>query len=145
MFRIVFVASFVTILVIGVTAKAQDSTFEPGFNRPGGDYANTMLNPGSGPKDCMAKCIDDNRCKAWTYVNAGAYTELAQCWFKSEAFPKIGPIQAGKKTCCTSGMILSNSVVKELSVREKVLESYWKLSVEDQKWLKKQIGRKGNR
>ena len=57
---------------------------EQGVNRPGGD-----LRPPGGielpqpwPEVCQQKCLDEPRCRAWTYVKPGVQSQKAMCWLK---------------------------------------------------------------
>lgn len=57
---------------------------ERGWNRPGGD-----LRPPGGielpqpwPEVCQKKCLDEPRCRAWTYVKPGVQRQKAMCWLK---------------------------------------------------------------
>lgn len=73
-------------------------TFEPGINRPGGDYDSFDLGAniaGYGP--CESKCRADSKCSVWTYVKPGIQGPKARCWLKS------GRPATVKDDCCISG------------------------------------------
>lgn len=68
-------------------------TFEPGVDRPGGDFINFDI-PGRGPH----ACFENWHCRAWTYVRAGYQGPVARCWLKSY------PPGAQGNPCCVSGV-----------------------------------------
>jgi PAN domain-containing protein/TIR domain-containing protein len=74
------------------------STFEDGVDRAGSDYDNIWL-PRPEPQLCRDACLDDARCRAWTYVAPGVLGPAAACWFKA-----VVP-QPAKRPCCVSGII----------------------------------------
>ena len=71
---------------------------EPNIDRPGKDYKNFDL-PSSDPDLCRQACVDDPKCKAFTYVKPGIQGGYARCWLKSEVPP------AKSNSCCISGVI----------------------------------------
>jgi hypothetical protein len=46
---------------------------------------------------CRQACVNNNACRAWTYLKPDERGPLASCWLKS------GPGQATSNPCCTSG------------------------------------------
>jgi hypothetical protein len=111
MVRIISIAGLVTGLLFGGGAFAQTSTFEPGWNRPGQDYKDLVMDPGASPKDCMATCLQESACKAWTYVKPDVQVkDRAVCWLKSGVPEKVIPTRKDRKDCCTSGMKLSSNL-----------------------------------
>ncbi len=77
---------------------------ERGVDRPGGDFRDFDLQK-SDPKLCRSACINDKRCRAWTYVKPGHQGLKARCWLKTVASrPRSG-------SCCTSGFI---NVLKQI-------------------------------
>jgi hypothetical protein len=72
--------------------------YEPGTDRPGGDYRNFNLDRDDWHL-CQAECNSDARCRAWTYVRPGVQDPTrARCWLKS-TIPSRNP-----STCCNSGV-----------------------------------------
>jgi hypothetical protein len=87
-------------IVLGsAPAFAQSSTFEPNVDRPGSDYRNFNLQPGSPPQVCQSACLGDPSCRAWTFVQPGVQGPYPRCWLKG-AIP-----QAQGSPCCTSGIV----------------------------------------
>jgi len=68
-----------------------------GTDRTGSDYKDFDL---AAPdfKLCLAACLGEAGCKAWTYVKPGAQGDKARCWLKS-AVPAPTPDDN-----CISGM-----------------------------------------
>lgn len=66
-------------------------------NRPGQDYRNFDL-PSPDPKACQAACMEDEKCRAWTYIKPGVQEPSARCWLKSGIPP------AESAPCCVSGV-----------------------------------------
>lgn len=74
------------------------SSFEPGIDRMGGDYRDFDLSKPD-PHLCEQACLDDKRCKAWTYVKPNTIQgPRPRCWLK-DSVPK--PL---KRSCCVSGV-----------------------------------------
>jgi PAN domain len=71
--------------------------FEPGIDRPGGDYRSFNL-PAPRPEMCREACFGDMQCRAFTYVNPGVQASEARCWLKSVVPP------AHSNGCCVSGV-----------------------------------------
>ncbi len=71
-------------------------------DRPGGDYRNFDLSAPS-HEACLAACVGDARCKAYTYVKPGVQGPIARCWLK-ESRP-----YASANNCCVSGSIRGGS------------------------------------
>ena len=74
---------------------------QPGFDRPGGDYARFVV-PSGDPAMCAARCDRDDRCRAWTFSYPGTVaiggSMSAVCWLKSEVKPRV------ENQCCVSGI-----------------------------------------
>ena len=73
------------------------AAFEPGIDRMGGDYRSFDLDAPD-PRLCEARCLAEDRCRAWTYVVPGHQGPSARCWLKSVV---PAPRQS---ECCTSGV-----------------------------------------
>jgi hypothetical protein len=71
-------------------------------DRPGGDYRNFDLSAPSHDA-CLAACIGDTKCKAYTYVKPGMQGASAHCWLK-DSRP-----YASANGCCVSGIIRGGS------------------------------------
>ena len=82
------------------TAGSSPSTTEPGINRYGSDYKHTN---GGSAESCRAACLQDAKCRAWTWVRPGAQSidgsNGAHCWLKSATPPPTPDAN------CTSGMV----------------------------------------
>jgi hypothetical protein len=68
------------------------------IDRPGGDYTNITLPPGSVSQVCLNLCSADAPCKAWTYVKPGVQAPNPRCWLKNTV------PEARANSCCTSGV-----------------------------------------
>lgn len=79
----------------GVTRA--EPTFEPGFDRTGGDYGSLQI-PRPRPRLCQDACLRDDRCKAWVFVRPGVLGPVASCWFK-DSIPELR-----RSDCCVSGV-----------------------------------------
>lgn len=75
-----------------VTAQAQ-----AGFDRPGGDYANSPVRSGD-PAVCAARCERDAKCLAWSFSYPRTAGRDAICWLKNQVTP------AKEDSCCISGV-----------------------------------------
>ena len=71
--------------------------WEQNVDRPGMDYRNFDLNVAD-PGLCEKACMDDEKCKAYTYVKPGVQGPKARCWLK-HSVP-----QARGNDCCVSGV-----------------------------------------
>lgn len=87
-------SAFLLLTLMPLSAFAQTREF--GYDRPGMDY--TSFNLGS-PRVvlCEWRCINDARCKAWTYVRPRIQGPTARCWLKYAVPPLV------KNDCCDSG------------------------------------------
>jgi hypothetical protein len=74
------------------------SSVEQGVDRAGSDYRNFWLSRPE-TKLCQDACLQDARCKAWTYVGPNVQGPSASCWLKS-----VVPVPANRD-CCTSGVV----------------------------------------
>lgn len=90
---------FLVFLLMAVMniSLSEAGTREPGWDRPGSDYFSFILRA---PRDsmCAWRCMQDSRCRAWTYVRPGIQGPRARCWLKN-AVP--APV---RNTCCVSGV-----------------------------------------
>ena len=95
---------FLTLFVTGTLFYGAESSFAetarhsfvPGVDRLGGDYRRFDLENPS-PALCRSACLDDTRCRAWTFVKPGVQASNARCYLKD-----LAPRQRGD-SCCTSG------------------------------------------
>jgi hypothetical protein len=69
---------------------------EQGIDRTGDDYKDFDL--ASDPALCADACMNEAKCKAWTYVKPGIVGSKAHCWLKNRVPP---PLQDGN---CVSGV-----------------------------------------
>jgi hypothetical protein len=76
------------------------STTEAGTDRYGLDYSHSN---GGSAESCRAACLQDAKCKAWTWVEPGVKivdgNNGSHCWLKSAVPPPT------RYACCISGMI----------------------------------------
>lgn len=79
-------------LGVGNPAWAQGS-----FDRPGGDYLQTVI-PSGDPAECAMKCEKDRHCRAWSFSYPTEQSENARCALKSTVPPRV------KSSCCVSGV-----------------------------------------
>jgi hypothetical protein len=70
---------------------------QAGFDRPGGDYANSIVRSGD-PAACAARCERDSHCRAWTFSYPATAGANAICWLKAEVTPRV------RNACCISGV-----------------------------------------
>ncbi len=70
--------------------------FELNTNRPGGDFRSFDLDEAR-PELCREACLQDPRCRAFTYVKPGVQGRLARCWLKDSR------TRAEPAPCCISG------------------------------------------
>src|SRR5580658_2261715 len=90
--------AIVTIASIGFAASGADAqTFEPNTDRGGSDYR-VMDLPSADSQLCQQACLNDDSCRAWTYVQPQIQGPSARCWLKN-AVP--APVASD---CCTSGI-----------------------------------------
>jgi hypothetical protein len=80
-----------------VTAIHPGSALEMNTNRPGQDYRNFDLSTPD-PKACQTACLEDMKCRAWSYIKPGIQGPKARCWLKSGIPP------AEPAPCCVSGV-----------------------------------------
>ena len=79
-----------------VATNPSSSFFQEGVNLPGSDYR-SFFQSQADPKICQAACMDEGRCRAWTWVAPGIQGSQSKCWLK-HSIPT-----ATKSDCCTSG------------------------------------------
>ncbi len=58
-------------------------SLEYSVNRHGSDYRDFAVSNGDGLKTCQQACEDEEQCRAFTYVKAGAQGASAHCWLKN--------------------------------------------------------------
>jgi hypothetical protein len=82
------------VILVGISSS-QAGVREENTDRPGSDlYPGTTI---SSVDACEQKCMQDPKCKAWTYVKPGVQGPEAKCWLKSSVPP------AKTSECCVSG------------------------------------------
>ena len=95
------VRAIVVGLAVGLVAIAASSAAlvraQSGFDRPGGDYANSSV-PSGDPAICAARCEREARCRAWSFSYPAGAGSPAMCWLKREVVPRV------KASCCVSGV-----------------------------------------
>lgn len=70
---------------------------QAGYDRPGGDYANTPIRGGD-PAACAALCERDGRCRAWSFSYPRTAGTSAICWLKNKVTARV------ENNCCVSGV-----------------------------------------
>ena len=96
----VFMRCLIVVAALAGFAGVANAAMELNVDRPGGDYTNVTLPPGSGAPMCENLCSADAPCKAWTYVKPGAQAPNPRCWLKNTVPDKRA------NNCCTSGVKL---------------------------------------
>ena len=75
------------------------TTYEMNIDRMGMDYKNFDL-PVADYRLCARACLDEAKCKAWTYVKPNTIQgPKPRCWLKYSVPPKV------TRSCCVSGVI----------------------------------------
>ena len=91
-------ASANTCCVSGMKSEAASSGgLEVDVNRKGSDYRHYDL-PSNNPNQCRDDCMNDPRCKSFTYVRPSYWGPNAHCWLKD------GVPAATQEGCCISGV-----------------------------------------
>jgi hypothetical protein len=73
--------------------------FEFDINRQGSDYRVPIPLTEARPELCRDACLEDPKCKAFTYVKPGyQLPDKAVCWLKDSVPPRE------KNECCVSGV-----------------------------------------
>ena len=78
---------------------------EDDTDRTGGDYNSFDILDAPGPNKCRQACIDDPKCRAFTYARPATTrgpSSPARCFLKSQV---MAPVQ---KPCCVSGVVDRN-------------------------------------
>jgi hypothetical protein len=72
----------------GTSSGIQTYSMESNIDMPGDDYKDFDLkNPD--PKLCAQACMNEAKCKAWTYVKPGAQADNARCWLKDKVPSRV--------------------------------------------------------
>jgi hypothetical protein len=82
-------------LVAAALCAASPAYSQAGFDRFGGDYANSDVRSGD-PAICAGRCDRDARCRAWSFSYPGPGGGAATCWLKSRVTPRT------PNPCCVS-------------------------------------------
>lgn len=82
--------------MLWMPARAADPSIQEDTDRPSGDFKWFDL-PRPWLELCREACINDDECRAWTYMKPNVRGPLASCWLKND----VGPTVPNK--CCTSG------------------------------------------
>ena len=91
-------------------AETSEHSFVPGVNRLGGDFrAFDLENPS--PALCRSSCLEDKRCRSWTFIKPGYKGPKARCFLKDMA-----PRQRAN-SCCTSGSV---NLLKKIQACRKI-------------------------
>ncbi len=77
--------------------SAQGATLAEGQERPGSTYDVLKIEPAD-VQACRQLCLDDAKCKAYSYVKPGFQGNKARCWLKDALTP------AWTSECCVSGV-----------------------------------------
>ena len=64
--------------------SAQPGPIQTDTNRPGHDFRNFSPERPD-PALCQQACLEDPRCRAFTYVKPGIQGRQARCWLKDQA------------------------------------------------------------
>lgn len=67
--------------------EPRNGAVETSIDRFGGDYRNFGLKGGEADEACKAACVEDNKCRAWTYARPGYIGRDAHCFLKKEIKP----------------------------------------------------------
>lgn len=89
---------FAMLVLVATAARGQDDkSYQPGVDLSGFDYSNfELLRPQ--PRLCQETCLNDSKCKAWTFVWPGPLSPRAQCWLKQDV------PEPRANACCVSGV-----------------------------------------
>jgi hypothetical protein len=87
----------VLICLWAIALQCGSARAQPGFDRPGGDYASFQVRGGD-PAVCAARCERENRCRAWSFSYPGTVGLGPTCWLKSAVRPRV------PNGCCISGV-----------------------------------------
>ena len=105
-----------TILLLGcfacIVTAGIEITQEKNTDRPGMDY-NTIKLDTPDPGLCEQACLNDDKCKAYTYVKPGVQGNFAQCWLKSgipDGVPSNDCVSGMKKEVKSDNAIIREQV-----------------------------------
>ncbi len=94
--KVCLASLFLLIAILLSSAPASATTREWGYDRPGMDYFNFVIEDNR-VVHCEWKCMQDRRCKAWTFVKPGYQGQYSRCWLK-HSVPRLV-----RNNCCDSG------------------------------------------
>jgi len=80
-----FCKAMILVLVLNplsIAAQHDLEAMEVGVDRPGGDYEDFDVSGGA--EACRRRCLDDDRCQAWTFVGPDAPDGAGHCWLKDQ-------------------------------------------------------------
>jgi hypothetical protein len=89
--------------VAGVVPRLQylEPTYEENFDRPGSDFRDFDVATAD-PKLCQKSCVDEARCRAWTYRKPeGRRNGKPHCWLKEHV-----PTQVNRDGMTVAGMVI---------------------------------------
>lgn len=84
-------------LILMCAAVSSPALAQANFDRPGGDYAHSVV-PSGDPAVCALTCERDKKCRAWSFSYPVSNTEGALCWLKNAVPPREA------NSCCVSGV-----------------------------------------
>ncbi len=98
-------------------ASADTMTRLNNSDRPGYDYRNFWQSRND-PEVCRKACLDDVKCKAWTYVNPGVQGKQSRCFLKDRKALDV------RNTCCVSGVriVAANTAPPEVDAFTKNIQ-----------------------
>ena len=93
------IARRLSIALLFICSCGNAAQLEQNTDRPGSDY-NSFDLPAADPQMCAARCQQDGRCHAFTYVSPGIQGANARCWLKHRA-----PNPQGGRAGLVSGVL----------------------------------------
>ena len=82
----------------GGSGQVRMSELEYDTDRYGQDYTDSFRETGSTPEACRARCLNESKCRSFTWVRAGVQGNVPRCWLK------YGVPGKSKSNCCVSGV-----------------------------------------
>lgn len=98
------VSAMIGLALLAAPASAQ-TLMEADSQRFGATY---LRQPAKTPAACLALCLRDGTCRAWTYIKPGHQGEAGLCELKSAAPP------AARNLCCVSGVAPDPEALRRL-------------------------------